>query len=718
MKVAIVFNRESRNVINIFGTPNQEKIGMKTITRLANALKQGGHQVTAIEGDKDLISRLEEFMPRVVKHERPGMVFNVSYGIQGQARYTHVPSILEMVGIPYVASGPLAHSLALDKVVTKMILRQHGLPTPEFAVVDSVDTPVEGLKYPLIVKPKNEAVSFGLRVVNSDEELREGVRVILDKYRQPVLVERFISGREVNVGILGNAPPEALPPVELNFGTEGPAIYTYEDKTGRSGRSITHTCPAPISPELDQRSRELSVKAFQALGCYDCARVDMRLDADNNLYILEINSLPSLGEHGSYLIGAQAVGLDFTAFINRLVEVASARYFGTPSPPRVEASSQDPSARAVSFITQRRDEMEGSVRDWSRQASRSMDPIGIQHAGVRLDRTFGDLGLTRVDELTNWSSTWMWQTAAGLDNGTLFIGNLDVPIEVEMPRQPFRRDPEWLYGEGIGSSRAPLVMLQYALRSLRGLRRLRRTPIGVLYYADEGIGGRHSAAAIRKAARRAARVIVLRPGNPGDIVITKRRGHRRYRLRVEGDSVRPGRLSKKPDTLRWTTSRLEKIAELTSAPGRVSVSTLDLATERMSMRLPHIVTGTIIMTYPKAEKANETEQRMRDILGRGGPHWELELDSDRPPMNETPETLGLYRQFAEVAADLEIPLKRDSSTWPSAGGLIPEGIPVLCGVGPVARELRTPNESVQRISLIQRTLVLAEFLARRLESVQ
>jgi D-alanine-D-alanine ligase len=124
VKVAVVYNRESKNVVNLFGVPNQEKIGKKTIRRIVEALKRGGHQVIALEGDKDLVDRLETFMPRVMKGERPGMVFNISYGIQGQARYTHVPSILEMIGVPYVASGPLAHSLSLDKVVTKMILRQ------------------------------------------------------------------------------------------------------------------------------------------------------------------------------------------------------------------------------------------------------------------------------------------------------------------------------------------------------------------------------------------------------------------------------------------------------------------------------------------------------------------------------------------------------------------------------------------------------------------
>jgi len=247
LKIVVVYNRESRKVINLFGVPNRENIGLKTIRSLADSLRKGGHQVAAIEGDKDLIGRLENFMPRVVKGERPGMVFNVSYGIQGQARYTHVPSILEMVGVPYVGSGPLAHSLALDKVVTKMILRQNNLPTPDFAVLDTPDSPAPDLKYPLIVKPKNEAVSFGLRIVRSDKELREGAAVIFETFQQPVLVECYIPGKEINVGLLGNNPPETLPPVMIDFGKKGPAIYTLEDKRGTSGSGSWPWQPSPSS---------------------------------------------------------------------------------------------------------------------------------------------------------------------------------------------------------------------------------------------------------------------------------------------------------------------------------------------------------------------------------------------------------------------------------------------------------------------------------------
>ena len=718
MKIAIVYNRESRSVINLFGRPNREKIGMKTIRRLEDALRKGDHQVIALEGDKDLIDRLGAFMPRVLKGERPGMVFNVSYGIQGQARYTHVPSILEMVGIPYVASGPLANSLALDKVVTKMILRQHNLPTPDFIVLDSPEAEIPTLSYPMIVKPKNEAVSFGLKVVQNENELREAAGVIFEEFEQAVLAEQFIEGREVNVGLLGNNPPEAFPPVELKFGAGGPGIYTYEDKTGRSGREIGHECPAPIGPELTAKAQDIARKAFLALGCYDCARVDMRLDKDGHLYILEINSLPSLGEHGSYLVGAQAVGLDFTKFVNRLVEVASSRYFGTPQPPQFDDKEIDSATHAFAFLTERRERMEKRLREWVALSSRTGDPIGAQRAVRQASELFEDLGMKPVEEFTNERDVWTWETAKKLEDGTLFIGHLDVPLEGSAPHQPFRRDPEWLYGEGIGTSRAPLVMLEFALRSLRSIRRLRKLPVGVLLYSDEGWDAQGSREIIEAAAARARQVFVLRPGNLGDHVIVQRRGHRKYRFRVEGDLLRPGRPIKKLPPIRWTWKKLEELAQFTSHKDRISVSTLDMRTERHPMRLPHRITATILVTYPEASAIEPLEKQMWATLGKSGPRWELELLSDRPPMRERSGNQRLAKSLTEVAKQWEIPLNSESSTFPSVAGLVPVKTPCLCGMGPVARDLSTPNESVQRISLVQRTLLLAEFLAKQLEEKQ
>jgi D-alanine-D-alanine ligase len=711
MKVAIVYNRDSQRVINLFGMPNQEKIGIKTIERIAFGLKKGGHQVQAFEGDKDLIDRLEHFMPRVVKGELPGLVFNVSYGIQGQARYTHVPSILEMVGIPYVASGPLAHSLALDKVVAKMIFKQHGITTPDFAVLQTLDFDPPDLAYPLVVKPKNEAVSFGLKIVHDEEELREGARVIFEKFNQAVLAERYIEGREINVGLLGNNPPEVLPPVELLFGEGGPRIYSYEDKTRKSGREVGWECPAPIGDKLTLEAGALARRTFDVLGCYDCARVDMRLDEAGTLYVLEVNSLPSMGEHGSYTIGARQAGLQFDDLVCRLVEVASARYFGTPRPPSEMPSRQNIPQSAFSYLVERRDEMEKRIEEWTHLSSRTLDPLGVHEAHAKVRKSLEELNLKPVQELTDDRTVWTWQSKANLENGTLLIAQLDVPLDLDMPSHSFRRDPEWLYGEGIGVSRAPLVMLTYALKALRSVRRLAGSRVGVLVYADEGRDCAVSYELIRQACTRAKRVLVLRPGYLENAVINQRRGWRRYRVSASEVPRRLGKVYKRRSVLRWFTGQLEEVTRLTSKERRIAVAVSDLKTEAYPKLLPHRVNAEIFLSYLDVKAADRTEGVMRQALATKSYNVSLEMVSSRPPMKKTQRNSSLLAELKSVADIWEIPLGVESSLYPSTAGLVPSSTEVVCGVGPVAQHTDSAQEAVLRISLVQRTLLLTQFLA-------
>jgi D-alanine-D-alanine ligase len=711
VRIAIVYNRDSRSVINLFGLPNREKIGLRTIRRLVRALKQGGHKVLTLEGDKDLITRLEDFMPRVLRGERPGLVFNLSYGIQGRARYTHVPSILEMVGIPYIASGPLGHGLALDKVVTKVLLRQAGLPTPAFTVLEGPETPIPELCYPIVVKPKNEALSFGLEICRGEAELHKAAAVIFEDFGQSVLVEQFVDGPELNVGLLGNRPPEAFPPVELEIGPDGPNIYTYEDKTGRSGRAIRHICPARIDHELETSARELAVKAFETLGLNDCARIDMRADASGNLYILEVNSLPSLGEHGSYLAGAEAAGLDFVTLVNRLVSVASVRYFGAPEPPKADVETARPALETFSYVTERRELIERRLKEWIAISSRSFDPIGLQHAHERLNRTFDELGLRVVNDLTDLPEAAVWSTRGGFDGGTLLIAQGDVPMHAAPAKPHVRRDPEWISGEGAGP-RAGLVMLELALRSLRHLRRLHRSRVGVLVYFDEGLEARNSGATIREAARMAKRALVLQPANTADQLVVQRRGQRRYRLLVEGEPQRIGRAKRRPDALRWTCARLAQFAAMSVPKERTAVVTLDVNTAHWWMYAPHRVEANVLVTFPDERAAARIEEQMKDVLGSSKIHWSLELVAHRPAMPERRAGVRLGKRLESIASSSEIPLKRSSSAWASVAGLVPAGTACVCGLGPETASPRAPHEAVHRLSLIQRTLLLADFLAQ------
>jgi D-alanine-D-alanine ligase len=717
VKIAIVYNRDSQNVINLFGIPNREKYGKKSIQRIVEGLKKYGHQVKAFEGDKEVIPNLEDFMPRVLKGEHPGMVFNLSYGIQGQARYTHVPGILEMVGIPYIGSGPLAHSLALDKVVAKMIFRQHGLPTPDFAVLKDKDFREPDLPYPLIVKPKNEAVSMGIRIVRNEEELREAAQDVFETFNQPVLVEQYIEGREINVGLIGNNPPEILPPCEIIFGEGGPNIYTVEDKKGISGRSIDWICPALLDEALIVRAQDLAKQAFSAVGCFDTARVDMRLDAGGELYILEINSLPSMGEHGSYVIAAQHAGLDFPALLNRLVEVASARYFGTPTPPQFHPGKDESPSLVFSFLTERRDLMEKRIKEWVAISSRTSDPMGTSMAISKLGQHMHEIRMRPVDELTDNRSNWVWETKRGLTGGTLCIGHLDVPLDLKVPAQAFRRDPEWLYGEGVGISRAPLVMIEFVLRALRHNKLLHQVPLGVLYYQDEGRACRYSGELIRRAAARAKRVFVLRPGSLGDNIRIQRRGQRRFLFVVEGKMQRVGQARKAPEILLWFNEKLVELSRFSSRKDRLAVSAVDVKTDSFPMQLPHRIEAVLVVSYFQTETADRVEAAMKDILLKGnGPKRELKKISDRPPMRGGRHSQFLFKSLKAVADEWEISLAQESTVIPSVGGLVPAEIPVICGIGPVARDLYTPYEAVNRISIIQRTLLMAQYLVKEIEA--
>ena len=713
MKVAVIYNRDSESVINLFGVPNRERYGLAAIRRITNGLKKGGHQVRAFEGDKDLIDNLEKFMPRVVKGERPGMAFNLSYGIQGQARYTHVPGMLEMVGLPYVGSGPLAHSLALDKVVAKMLFKQNGLPTPEFVVLNDNDFEAPNLSYPLIVKPRNEAVSFGIQIVKNLKQLKEAAKVIFDQFNQGVLVEEYIEGREINVGILGNQPAQPLPPAEIVFGKDGPNIYTYEDKTRKSGRQINVECPARLDMNTAEQAQRIALEAFSVLGCYDCARIDMRLDKQGKLYILEVNSLPSLGEHGSYVRAAEEAGLDFSALVNRLVEEASARYFGTPTPPEVTTKPKSPSESVFLHLTQYRDQMERRLADWVAMSSRSDDPIGIQLVLKEAESIMKSQGLSPVPDNSDFPYAVTWETKPGFKKGTLIVLHLDNPINTPSSSEPFHHDPEWLYGEGIGSSCAPMTTLEFALRALKRAGQLRKLHLGILLYTDEGLDVKDSAEFIEKAAAEAKQVFVLRPGNVNNRIVTRRRGQRKYRLIIQSKPLRPGHSSTRNiDALSWLYPRLDAMTKLTSRADRTAVAVVDIKPEAYPLLLPHRVTVTLLVSFPAHAQADRVEEEIRNILGRKGLRWTLNLVSDRPPMRDRQVNKPMINQLKTVAEEWDIPIKTESSLWPSVAGLVPQDVPVLCGLGPVATNLYTSQEAVSRISLVQRTLLLSELLLK------
>ncbi|MGY3294400.1 D-alanine-D-alanine ligase [Bradyrhizobium sp. LM3.6] len=295
MRVAVVWNHDHRGVINRFGQRCPEEYDRETVESVVAALEENGHDTLALEGDKELLATLERFMPPDEQARPSGIVFNMAYGIQGDCRYTHVPAMLEMAGVPYTGSSPLGHGLALDKAITKTLIRDRGVPTPNFRVMRRGTESTEDLRFPLVVKPRHESTSLGLQLVYEPARLRHAVEVIVTQYAQDAIVEEYIEGQEIWVALLGNEEVEMLPLVELDFGDRETRLVTWEDKAHLAAAEPRRSCPAQIESKLAATLRDISVSTFRACLCRDYARIDLRIDRSGKPFVLEINSMAALG---------------------------------------------------------------------------------------------------------------------------------------------------------------------------------------------------------------------------------------------------------------------------------------------------------------------------------------------------------------------------------------------------------------------------------------
>ncbi|TIL77454.1 MAG: ATP-grasp domain-containing protein, partial [Mesorhizobium sp.] len=231
MKVAVVSSHNQASVTNRCGQVALMDDDRETVESIVAALEERGHETLLCNGDRELIPTLERFMPPNPQGRSSGMVFNCAGGIQGECRFSQVPGMLEMAGIPYTGSSPLGHALALDKVITKRVIRGLGLPTPNFRVMRRGTESTGDLRFPVVVKPRHESNSLGLRLVHEPAQLRSAVAMIVTQYAQEALVEEYVDGREIYVALLGNQELEVLPMVERDFGELETRLYTFEQKT-------------------------------------------------------------------------------------------------------------------------------------------------------------------------------------------------------------------------------------------------------------------------------------------------------------------------------------------------------------------------------------------------------------------------------------------------------------------------------------------------------
>ncbi len=284
------------------GNSAEREVSLKSGSAVLEALLGAGVDVVGIDAKQDLPVQLQE--------QKIQRVFNVLHGRGGEDGT--LQGLLEFLEIPYTGSGVLASALAMDKVKTKYLWQQIGLPTPSFFVLNA-NTDWQAVVDKLgkaVVKPVREGSSIGMSIVDSAEKLREAFAVA-SEYDSEVMAEQFIAGTEFTVAILDGQP---LPVIELHTSH---VFYDYNAKY--IANDTQYLCPAPIAADVEQDVQALSLEAFLALGCTGWGRVDLMRDSTGKFYLLEVNTVPGMTDHSLVPMAATAKGLSFTELLLRIL---------------------------------------------------------------------------------------------------------------------------------------------------------------------------------------------------------------------------------------------------------------------------------------------------------------------------------------------------------------------------------------------------------------
>jgi D-alanine-D-alanine ligase len=306
------------------------------LDQLDSALRASGHTCQRLAVD-DAVQPLIDSLTK----EAPDLVFNLAESFRGKsALESNVAALLNLLDLRYTGSSPAGLILAGDKTLTKKVLAFHGIQSAKFATMYRGQVDWAGdIHFPLLVKPPQEDASLGITqksVVNNVKELLDVMGGTQQEYQSPVLVEEFIDGREFYVGVLGNSKVEALPIIELDFSKFPaglPKIASWEAKWGDAGdekgaefEGTKSIFPTDVAEDLAKRIQQVAIDSFQALRLRDYARIDLRVTAKGEVYVIEANPNCYLEQKSEFARAAGKSGLDYTALIGRIVELASARY--------------------------------------------------------------------------------------------------------------------------------------------------------------------------------------------------------------------------------------------------------------------------------------------------------------------------------------------------------------------------------------------------------
>jgi len=288
------------------GISSERDVSLRSGQAVFNALKELGYNVVFIDANIDICEK--------IKKEKIDIAFLVLHG--GWGENGAVQGMLEVMGIPYTGSGVLASALAMDKEATKKIFLYHNIPVPPFKVINIEEYKKLNIKeifLPCVVKPSQEGSSVGVNIVKKEEDLKSALDKAF-KYGDRVIIEKFIEGKEIHIGVLGN---KALGGVEVR---PKQGFYSYEAKYTKG--LTDYILPPEIDKYLYEKLMDLGLKAHKALGCKGGTRVDMLIDKEGNPYVLEINTIPGMTETSLLPKIATLSGYDFKSLVKEILELA------------------------------------------------------------------------------------------------------------------------------------------------------------------------------------------------------------------------------------------------------------------------------------------------------------------------------------------------------------------------------------------------------------
>ena len=322
MKIGITYDLREDYLIEGYGEEETAEFDRaETIEAIDQTLKELGYRT-------DRIGHLKSLTRRLAAGDRWDLVFNIAEGLRGFGREAQIPALLDAYDIPYTFSDPLVLALTLHKGMTKHVIRDMGIPTPDFAIIEKEDQ-ITGicLSYPLFAKPVAEGTGKGITAaskINTEKELVEVCRMLLTVFKQPVLVESFLPGREFTVGIIGTGKDAiATDTMEVCLKAQAePDVYSYINKENCE-ELVEYRL---VYDEEAQQVRETALSAWRGLGCRDAGRMDLRSDRSGRPNFMEVNPLAGLHpQHSDLPIIFSLMGRTFHQLIDRIMHSALKR---------------------------------------------------------------------------------------------------------------------------------------------------------------------------------------------------------------------------------------------------------------------------------------------------------------------------------------------------------------------------------------------------------